>query len=313
VVDPNARKIKIKTALNKELGLDESKPVEYEKYEPLTLEAFHEGRRRWLMKFEDQATFDDWAEMFKVCAKLCESGVLDEPIAKSAFAEAFLEQKRQCRGPTNAEYGGSEADQLTQLVGRCIGCRMLGMLNVRCALVYSALSAQVYGRNRLSRSAQGQEDDVRQGPRALSNHHWGVDSRELAAIAQGLQCSEGCCDKGGHQGVRACMHAWDPIPRTDGLHACSLGPVIKARSGLVTKATDQLSGKMEPVKTKMLAPLAEVIAKAVGPSTLASLALTKPVYQVSCTSSDISISTLITIALRSMSRRTQSKRKPAVI
>ena len=90
--------------------------VAYEKYEPLTLEAYHESRRRWIMKFEDQATFDDWAKMLTKCAKMCKSGTLEEPVAIAAFDDAFLETKRNCWPWTYRSYGGSESDQLIALV-----------------------------------------------------------------------------------------------------------------------------------------------------------------------------------------------------
>eukprot|EP00045_Choanoeca_perplexa_P010137 m.101466 g.101466 ORF g.101466 m.101466 type:complete len:573 (-) comp15171_c0_seq1:99-1817(-) len=237
--DPNSRKIQAKTALNKQLGIEQSEPIEYSKYAPLTLEVFHEGRRRWLLQFEDQETFDEWAEMLTSCTKLCESGVLEEPIAKSAFAEAFLEQKRQCMVPTHDEYGGSEVEQLVQLFTR--HCRRKFMDGI-----------SFPGGAKVKKVMYG---------KAVALYRTTIGA--LVAVAWPLL-------------LKACSAAKGLITK---VATKGFGPVIKARRSLIGKSTDQLIAKMEPIKVKVLTPLATVVAQAVGPSTLKSLSLAKPVYQ----------------------------------
>jgi hypothetical protein len=169
VRDPNARKIKEKTAVNEMLKMDAGE-VTYEKYEPLTLEAYHANRRRWLMKFEDQATFDDWAKMLTKCTKMCKSGLLKEPVAIAAFDSAFLETKRCCWPWTYNEYGGTESDQLIGLV-RCYSILLplfsLFFPSLYCLLpwstVYGTLSPPVPLVSRLSWHWCYEEDGVQQG------------------------------------------------------------------------------------------------------------------------------------------------------
>eukprot|EP00045_Choanoeca_perplexa_P006487 m.55420 g.55420 ORF g.55420 m.55420 type:complete len:590 (-) comp13652_c0_seq1:80-1849(-) len=238
VRDPNARKIAEKTKTNELLKL-EAGEVTYEKYEPLTLEAYHETRRRWLFKFEDQATFDEWAKMLEKCSKMCKSGLLKEETAIAAFDAAFLETKRVCWPWTYRSYGGSEADQLIALFTEHCRRRFLW-------------HAEFPGTGALKKAAYS---------KAVS----AVRASASAIVGVGWKVVSSACDASRETVLETLKKG--------------LGPVVTARSELVGKAVEQLSDKIQPIKEKLLLPLAKILCQAVGAVLSKSIAATKPVYK----------------------------------
>ena len=92
VSDPNARKVEHKKAVNAKFNIDED-VGEYAKYEPLTIECYHDARRRWLLKAKDQAEFDTWVAVLSEAAERCKGRTLTDPLKIEAFDSAFQATK----------------------------------------------------------------------------------------------------------------------------------------------------------------------------------------------------------------------------
>lgn len=239
--DPNARKKKAKEALNKKLGAD-SGPVEYEKYEPLTLEGYHDERRRWLFKFENKEDFDAWNKMFTKCCKFCKSGLLTDKDAIEAFAKAFKVSQKECTFPADKkkpEFGGTESDMLVQL------------------FTLHAKGAHLQGLE-----LPGGNPKVKK--MALSK----IEGAAKAAVSAAVIPAWKLASEGAIKSKETVKSGLDK----------SLDPVITARQ----KITDELKGKIEPkaapVMDKVLEPIATHLMKVVAPVLKEGVASTKPVY-----------------------------------
>eukprot|EP00730_Choanoeca_flexa_P019689 TRINITY_DN9624_c0_g1_i2.p1 TRINITY_DN9624_c0_g1~~TRINITY_DN9624_c0_g1_i2.p1 ORF type:complete len:579 (+),score=224.21 TRINITY_DN9624_c0_g1_i2:45-1781(+) len=238
VTDPNARKIKEKKEMQELFKLGDD-PIEYAKYEEFTLEAYHSARRRWLVKFDDKAQFDEWATIFKKCSKLCKSGTLEDELMIDAYKAAFREQKWICWGSMWHHYGGTEVEQLTELYTNHCVRRNLWRLEFP-------------------------------GPAAAKKMAFNKARAAIQTAAKSV------CSVGFKALIGACEAAKAPV---EDILSKGIEPIATAKGEVVAKGTEQIGGNLGPVKEKVLLPFAKLICGLVGKLVGKAVEATKPVYQ----------------------------------
>lgn len=223
VRDPNARKVDAKTEMYKKLDLEEE-AGEYTKYEPLTLELFHPSRRRWLMKFTEQADFDSWADTFEECCRKVDGRSTDDEVTCGAYDAAFGKCQEDM-GLADHTYKGSEADMLTDLLYDDVDRKHLG-----------AVREKLPGQGKMKVMAEGKM------------------SSAVRAICNGLAVAS----------WKTMVTASDASrPKVEEGLGAAIGPVRTAKGDVVGKTTEATSSVTAPVQEKVLVPVAAAIAKPV--------------------------------------------------
>ncbi|EDQ89559.1 uncharacterized protein MONBRDRAFT_37019 [Monosiga brevicollis MX1] len=243
VTDPNGRKIKQKQDQAKEFG-EEIGDVEYDKYEPLTMECFHDSKRRWLFKFETQDQFDEWAITFAECSKLVSSRTMEDDQMYEAFQEAYTARKSHTWYYYWKNYSGTEADMLTDLLTDNARRRFL-------------------------------ESTIRNltGPIKMKKVALGKIVAFLRTIISGIVKAQ----------FTALITALNAVKETvkKGLET-AIGPIVELRGKLCGQLDGSATPIINPVAEKVLSPMATALAGFLSPTLYSAYVGPKPEFEKEC-------------------------------